>query len=321
MKFTMNVPGMSLYPGRARHWWQEISSEEIVRVAQTADALGFDYLTVSEHFVLNRDWSQEMGSRWVHSLSAAGFLLGSTKRIKVLCLLVIPYHQPIELAKALATLDFVSGGRNIPIAMVGYNDWEFEALGVPFDQRGAVTDEYLDAMTVLWADEHPRFHGEHVRFEGIVFDPKPSQEIPIWVGGRTKATMRRLARVGAGWLSYVTPRSEFPAMVRYAREQPEFAARPRLLELSLPLFEGKRDPYSHEPIEQAPIVLERDAILEQVHEIAACGANVTSADDVLGTGKFQNDLPGAPPPVRDIEEYLERLHWFAEEILPAGRLV
>jgi hypothetical protein len=247
-------------------------------------------------------------------------VLGTTTRIRVVCLVVVPYHNAIELAKALATLDYVSGGRLVVLALVGYKPWEFELLGVPFAERGAILDEYLDAMAELWYSERPQFHGRHVEFADVVFDPRPVQRpLPLWMGGRTRAALRRLARIGDAWISYNTPRADIPGMLEYLRAQPEFQARPRRIDVSLPLFEGRRDPMSHAIIEQPRVVLERDAILEQVETIAGLGATLTDADTVLGTGVFQNDRDDAPPPTKSFDDYLERLHWFAEEILDRAR--
>jgi probable F420-dependent oxidoreductase len=322
MKVTAKVPGLTLYPGTASHWWESITSEQMVTVARRAEELGFDYLTVSDHIVMNGESAPEMGSRWVHSLTAAGFILGATTRIKVVPLVVAPYRNPIELAKSLSTLDFVSGGRLTPLLLVGYKRWEFELMGSPYEARGRVMDEWMEAMLELWTSERPVYRGEFVSFDDVVFDPKPVQRpLPLWFGGRTRAALARIARFGDGWYSYSTPRAQFGTMVEFIREHPAFQERPRPLEAWLELFEGRRDPDSHAVIEQARIVRDRDAILEQMHEIAGVGATMTSLDDIVGIGKFQNDQPGAPPPVRDIQEYLERLQWVAEEILPEARQI
>jgi probable F420-dependent oxidoreductase len=322
VKFTIHVPGMTLYPGTGRHWWEHISSAQMAMLARRAEDLGFDYITVSDHIVMDGESAVEMGSRWVHSLSAAGFLLGATSRITVVPLVVAPYRNPIELAKAIATLDYVSGGRAIPNLLVGYKRWEFELMGAPYARRGQVMDEWVQAMVELWSSERPMFHGEFVSFDDVVFDPKPVQRpLPLWFGGRTPAALARIGRHGDGWVSYSTPRSQFAAHADFIRDQPGFRERPRPLELWLELFEGRRHPDTHAVIEQARIVREPEAVLEQVHEIAAVGATMTSLDDLLGTGKFQNDRPGAPPPTRSIDEYLDRLEWAAAEILPAARQI
>lgn len=322
MKFSLKVPGLDLYPGRGTHWWRDIRPDEMVSILRRIEELGYDHVNIATHVAMDPASAVEMGARWTHSLSAAGFVLGATTRLRVACLVVVPYHQPIELAKALATLDFLSGGRLIVLALVGYKPWEFELLGVPFGERGAITDEYVEAMRVLWTAERPAFHGTHVSFEEVVFEPRPVQDpLPLWFGGRTRAAMRRIARFGDGWIPYATPRSRFRAMVDHIREQPSFQARPRPLELGLELFEGVLDPDSHALIEQPRIVAEKDAILEQVSEIAALGATVTSVDEVIGAGRFQNAQTGALTPIRDHREHLERLQWFAEEVMPAARRI
>jgi probable F420-dependent oxidoreductase len=237
VKFSLKVPGLDLYPGRGTHWWRHIQPQELVAIVRRIEELGYDQVNVATHFAMDRESTAEMGARWTHSLSAAGFILGATTRLRVACLVVVPYHQPIELAKALSTLDFLSGGRLTVLALVGYKPWEFELLGVPFGERGPITDEYVEAMQTLWTQERPEFHGRYVSFSDVVFEPKPVQQpLPVWFGGRTKAAMRRIARFGDGWLPYATPRSQFREMVEHIYEQPSFQLRPRRLGLGLELF-------------------------------------------------------------------------------------
>jgi probable F420-dependent oxidoreductase len=322
VKISAALPGMTLYPGRGDHWWQTITSEQMVMLARRYETLGFDYLKIPYHLAMNVESVPEMGPRWVHSVAAAGFMLGATTRIPVVPLVVVPYHQPVELAKALSTLDFVSGGRLVPLLLVGYQPWEFRLVQAPFEARGRVMDEYVEAMRELWTAAYPAYHGEFVDFDDIVFEPRPAQDpLPLWFGGRTLAALRRIARLGDGWISYATPRSQLAERIAYITEQPEFVARPRPLEVWIELFEGRRDPITHAVIEQAKVVFERDAVIEQLQDVADAGATQTSLDDLLGIGKFQNDEPGAPPAVRDISEFLERLQWVAEEILPEAHTI
>jgi probable F420-dependent oxidoreductase len=320
MRFSVTVPGMSLYPGIGRHWWEHITMAEIQQIARAADELGYDHLSIPEHLFMTRSEAREMGPRWVHSLSAAGFLLGATSRIRVVCLVCVPYHNPIELAKALATLDYMSDGRVVMEALVGYKRFEFDALRVPYAERGAIMDEYMDAMIALWTQDEPAFHGRYVDFDDMVFDPKPVQRpFPIWMGGRTYAALRRVARLADAWVSYATPRAKLGEEMDYIRSQPAFQERPREIELFAYLWEGRRDPDSHVVLEQPKVSNDPDAILEQVRLLADVGVSMTDANPALGSGVFQNDLPGAPPPTRSAEDYIERLHWFAEEVMPQAR--
>ncbi|MCW2527792.1 MAG: hypothetical protein JWM76_2652 [Pseudonocardiales bacterium] len=321
MKFRLSPPGMSLYPGTANHWWERITTDDIVRIAQTADQLGFDYISVDTHLGMAEPEVGEMGARWLDSVSAAGFLLGATTKITAVPLIIVPLHNPVMLAQSLATLDYLSGGRVIPLALLGYKPGEFELAGVPFEERAARMDEHLDVMRQLWTSRTSSFQGKFTQFTDLVFDPRPSCRLPIWIGGRTKAAVRRIARVGDGWISYATPRAEFAGMVAHLKEQPAYVADPRELELQMYLFEGRRDPVSHVVIEQPKMSLAKDFILEQVQALANLGVTIVDASSATGTGVFQNDQPGSPPPTTSLEDYLERLHWFAETIMPSARAI
>src|ERR1700691_5633398 len=99
MRFRIAVPGLSLYPGDEEHWWRDIHHDDVLRIAARADELGFDYLAVSEHVVIPRELVPVMGPRWVHCTTAMAMLAAATKRIKIAGLIVVPYHDPIMLAK------------------------------------------------------------------------------------------------------------------------------------------------------------------------------------------------------------------------------
>jgi probable F420-dependent oxidoreductase len=323
VKFIANVPGTSLYPGEATHWWKDITTEQIVAIAQRMDELGLDAVRSGEHMVMQTELTKRMGTRFVDAVSAAGFVLGATRRITFVPLIILPLHNPIQLAKAIATVDFFSGGRLVPCLMVGYMPWEFEMLHAPpYEERGAVTDEFVDAMLELWHSDRPEYRGKYVEFEDVIFDPKPAQQpMPLWFGARTRPALRRIARVGDGWITQVGPRDELRANIEYLRSQPGFQQRTRPFDVCTDLFESRRNAVTHEVFEQPKIVLEKDAILEQVAQLAELGVTYVMPDDVIGTGRNQNDLPGGPPKTRSFEDYLERLAWFGEEILPEARKI
>jgi probable F420-dependent oxidoreductase len=245
MQFAIGMIGQSLYPGSQKLWWEDIGSDEIVRMVQRADGLGFDMVRIGEHIVMHEDWVDVMGPRWVDCVSALAFVAGATKQIKVISgIIVLPYHNPIELAKALGTIDYFSGGRLIFTAALGYMEWEYELLKVPFAERGATMDEYLDAIIELWTSDKPVFDGKYVQFNRIVFDPKPRQQPrpPIWLGGHSKASPRRAARVGEGWMPWGITRAQLPGMLESIRSQSLFAERPRKFDIFMTLFEGEIDP-------------------------------------------------------------------------------
>jgi len=306
MKFGVSALGTYLFPPAVHPWEATASPEDILRVAQKADELGFDYISVPEHIIMLEETVGVMGPRWSHAVVALAVIAGATKRIKLTNgVLVLPYHNPIELAKMLSTVDFLSGGRLIVGFGVGNARREFELLGVEHDERGAISDEYLDAMIELWTSENPTFNGKYVSFDRVVFDPKPIQKPypPMWVGGNTKAALRRAARIGDGWNSSGISRENMPAMLEYLYAQPGFKDRPRPFDLVLSLTGSIVEVGTHRQIQGAPIDT-KEQILEQVEVISKIGATAT-ATPIKKT--------------RSVEEYLEQLQWWAEEIFPSAQ--
>jgi probable F420-dependent oxidoreductase len=144
-----------------------------------------------------------MGDYWPDWSVVSTYLATQTSTIRILTSLVIPYRPVFPTAKAIATIDALSGGRFTLAAAVGWLRPEFEMLGVDYRQRGAITDEYLRAMKVLWTEDEPSFSGRHVRFSEIVFEPKCAQDphVPIWVaGGSGRGPVERLLELGDGWM-------------------------------------------------------------------------------------------------------------------------
>ena len=136
-------------------------------------------------------------------LFAATVAAGATQRVRVgTAILIVPQRNPVVLAQEIVAVDHASAGRFDLGIGVGWSTEEFAALGVPWEQRGKRTDEYLEAMTALWTDELVDFHGDYSDFAGVIAEPKPLQSpIPIWVGGGAVA-MTRAARRGTGWYGW-----------------------------------------------------------------------------------------------------------------------
>jgi probable F420-dependent oxidoreductase len=186
----------------------------IEAMARRAEALGFAHLSLSDHLIVPR----RIGSRYPYSESGewAGAASGdcfeqftelafhaaiTEKPRLITAVAVIPYRGAVHTAKIAATIDVLSGGRMVLGIGAGWMREEFEALGTPpFEERGRVTDEYLQAFRILWSEAEPRFKGQHVRFDQVSFLPKPVQKaLPIWVGGESSAALRRTARYGDVW--------------------------------------------------------------------------------------------------------------------------
>ena len=150
-------------PGYTPEWETRLSTTDFQLIARTADDLGYDAIQVPEHIVMPNDLATMMGAYWPHAFTAMAFIAGATTRLAVnASVIVLPYHEPITLAKAVATLDVLSGGRVVLSVGVGHAEDEFRALGVPFEKRGRIADEYLEVMKVLWTEDAPCYEGEFV---------------------------------------------------------------------------------------------------------------------------------------------------------------
>ena len=189
--------------------------ESLVRLVEGGEALGFGYATLSDHVVIPKDIharypysdtgefpSGARGERH-EQLTELAFLAARTTRLRlVTSVMVVPHRPAVLTAKILSTIDVLSGGRVTVGIGAGWLKEEFEAIGAPdFAARGAVTDEYLEAFRALWTQPDPRYEGRHVRFDNIVFEPKPVQKPhpPIWVGGESGPALRRTAKLGDAW--------------------------------------------------------------------------------------------------------------------------
>ena len=179
------------------------------RVAQAAEAAGFDSVWTGEHVVLPDPRVPPSPAApqtpFLDPLVALGHLAGATQRLRLATgIVILPQRNPLVLAKEVASLDVLSGGRAVLGVGAGYLHQEFAALGVPFERRGPRTDEYIDAMRALWSQEKPSFAGEFVSFGRIDAQPRPVQRpgVPIVVGGTSPGALRRAVARGNGWYGF-----------------------------------------------------------------------------------------------------------------------
>ena len=185
------------------------------RLAQEGEAMGYDYLTLTDHVVLpdmsvpgypyseSGEFMSNAPTTRHEQLTATAFIAAKTSRIRlVLAVMVVPHRPAVLAAKMLTTIDVLSEGRLVVGIGAGWLKAEFDAVvTTPFAERGAVTDEYLEAFRALWTDEHARFAGRYANFSDLVFQPRPVQTPypPIWVGGESGPSLRRAARFGDAW--------------------------------------------------------------------------------------------------------------------------
>ncbi len=185
------------------------SRQAIKALVQQAEAMGFHGVTAVDHIVVPRDFANVIGERWHHPAAFLGFIAGISEKLQLISdVVVLPYHNPLEVAKAFASVDALSEGRLILGVAPGYLEGEFKALGVPFAERGPRTDEYIEVIKTLWTEDNPTFEGKYYRFSNVVMEPKPWQKPrpPIWIGGNTHRAVRRAVERADGWVPYnVTP--------------------------------------------------------------------------------------------------------------------
>ena len=183
--------------------WGIADAQALVDLAPRAEELGLDSVWVHDHVFNVAHVLERIGDRpYYEPLTFLTYVAARTRRVRLgTSVLVLPYHNPIRLAKAAATLDVLSGGRLTMGVGVGAVENEMEAMGTPFKERGAFTDEAIAAMRALWTQAEPGFDGRYSRFGGMPFSPKPAQRpsIPIVIGGVSAAAIRRAARLGDGW--------------------------------------------------------------------------------------------------------------------------
>jgi probable F420-dependent oxidoreductase len=179
--------------------------EVAVGIAQLAESAGFDSLWAGEHVVLPDPQVSPSpmapDDRILDPVIALTFLAAHTRQVRLgTGIIILPQRNPLVLAKELASLDELSGGRLIFGIGAGYLEPEFRALSVPFADRGARTDEHLAAMRAIWTQPKPAYHGRFVSFENI--QAHPQRTIPVVVGGHSAFAYRRTVEQGNGWYGY-----------------------------------------------------------------------------------------------------------------------
>jgi probable F420-dependent oxidoreductase len=191
------------------------------RIARLAEAAGFDSLWAGEHVVLPDPRvppsPMDPDAPILDPLVALSFLAGQTGLLLGTGIVILPQRNPLVLAKQVASLDALSGGRLILGIGAGYLEPEMRAVGVPFAERGRRTDEYLDAMRQLWYAERPSFEGRYTRFSGVQAHPRPGP-LRIVVGGHTPAAHRRAVERCHGWYGFALTEEAAAANLAGLRE-------------------------------------------------------------------------------------------------------
>jgi len=197
------------------------TADAVRQIGELAEELGYDAILTGDHITIPRKigseypytkLAQSLGFDpyavfttidWLDAFTVLALLVPVTKTVRLgTSVTIVPYRHPLEMARVVATIDVVSGGRMIFGAGIGWMEEEFRLLGVPFAERAGRTREYVALMKEVWTKETPRFNGKFVRIDyDLYVAPKPLQKPhpPIWVGGESTPALKRVVEFGDGW--------------------------------------------------------------------------------------------------------------------------
>jgi len=199
--------------------------DSMERVVTSAEQLGYESVWTGEHVILidpqQRPSPVRPETNFVDTIASLAFAAAKTEHIKIGSgIILLPQRNPIVLAKELASLDVLSKGRLLFGLGVGYVPGEFEALGIPFAERGERTSEHIEVLRTLWTQEKPYFDGRFTKFSGIQSRPMPAQKPhpPIIVGGNSPPALRRALSQGNGWYGFFMDVDTTAAMLKALEE-------------------------------------------------------------------------------------------------------
>lgn len=298
--------------------------EDIRAIAQAAERLGFGFLTVSDHILCPRSidakypysdtgefpWTQGGGGDCMEQFALMAWLCAATTELRILSsVAVLPHRNPLFMAKSIATMDVLSGGRVAIGCGTGWMREEFETLGVEFERRGQVTTEYIEAMKALWTQDNPSYDGEFVKFRDIIFDPKPVQKPhpPLWIGGESGPAMRRVAAVGDVWYP-------FASNPKFRLAWPD-AYRERAQRVQQAIAEAGRDPASVKLAYNSPYHSETAAELDG-RRIAMTGTPEQRAADARAFAEAGTEFMVVNLTANNRTEMLDRMERFAADVMP-----
>jgi probable F420-dependent oxidoreductase len=291
--------------------WGDIGA--LVDAVRLADEAGLDSVSFPEHIVMPvRDDTAPISAVWYENFVLAAHLGAVAPRIRfVFSAMVVPYRHPVHAAKLISTLDTVTGGRVSIVAGSGWMRREFRVLGVPFDERGAMTDEYLRAMRVLWTEDRPTFAGEYVEFSDLVFLPRCVQQphVPILAGGSGSRAIRRAIEFGGGWSPMTSDLAVLaPGIAQIKEGVRSRGGDPNVLRFTGGVSVGRRDAeqdrarrhVAGDDLSAREVASDVEGIAARVEEAAAVGVT----DMGLGTGW------------EEPAELMRHLEWLGSDVLP-----
>jgi len=279
--YGMQLPIQSQSRLYVAKWETRSGPDELARVARAAEDAGFFYVGVCDHTAIPERLADSMGTTWYDTTATLGWLAALTTRVHLLShVLVLAQRHPLRAAKELCTLDHLSGGRLVVGVGAGHVQEEYDALTGDFADRGRHTDEAVAALALAFTDEFPTLPGPRWPVAGLGVAPRPVRQPrpPIWIGGSSKAAIRRTAALGDGWLPQGTPRKDLPGQIaelRRLRDELHDGAPLDIGTIAEPIYLTGDGTGGDPSWELPPFVLQGgpEPVAESLRQLAAMGVN------------------------------------------------
>jgi probable F420-dependent oxidoreductase len=292
VRLGLVTPIVNLNPRfEAPAWERDGGIDDVVCVAVEAERLGYGWISCPEHIAIAHEVASVRGGRYWDPLVTLSYVAASTTTIGLLShVVVLGYHHPLEIVKRYGTLDVASGGRLILGVGVGSLRAEFDLLGADFEGRGARADDALRAIRASFGQRRPRYDGTHYAFSDVIVEPSGmDRPLSIWVGGRTRRSLRRALALADGWIPFGLSHAELGAMLGHGSVVAALADRAGGFELILapePVLDPVGDPGSAATVVRSYAALgatglslrfrhrARDHYMEQLAAMARVAADV-----------------------------------------------
>jgi len=307
-------------------------AEGYAEVVMEAEQLGYDHVFAPDHVFVPPYMAKIIGDTWLEPFTLLTYLAAKTSRIElVIACLVVPYRQPFATAEAVATLDQLSGGRFGFGVVPGYLKEEFETFGLPLEERGAMTNEFVRIMIEVWSSDAASYEGKYYTCDGINVKPKCVRRphVPIWIGGSSKQALQRVVEFGDVWhpLGFTVIDEKYKAANAgelAGKALPTSGTTPQRLRHGLEYVKQQADEGGRDLSSLQVVVLPGLPVGEEESSLASSkeeGFQVAEGGDQVVDWLGRYVEAGATgfvvaPPGDSLEECVDHLRRFAAEVIP-----
>jgi probable F420-dependent oxidoreductase len=274
------------YPIRSDQNGDWLKPENMTEFARVAEEVGVDAISITDHPAPSKKWLDSGGHETLDPFAGLSFFAAVTSRVQLMThLVVVPYRNPLLMAKCMTSLDVVSAGRSIYVLGTGYLRSEFGALGVEFEERNERFDEAIEVLHGIWSTDSFEYAGKYFTARGQIISPPPVQQPhpPLWVGGNSSLSRERVAKWGQGWAP-MQANAAFASTTRTVALEGDDALRAAIDDLSVRLEKHGRSLADIDLMAWSEPRQSDDAYVNRLGELAAMGA--TWSDVSLDTSSF-----------------------------------